>query len=312
MNISAPARQRAPRGHGIGVSLFVLALGLIYQFVGDKSFWGEWISVAPPILWVVLLLPTAIRLRSWIVATSLAAFLLFTTEWPRPWNCIAHPREEVVRLISWNIGAGNTNWVEALEQYSPDIVLVQESLEPLRIWEGFEWHEAFDPGVLTRFPTEVLSTEKVGPWTEPQLLLMEIRGKKVLVANVRLMLPSIVFQMARPFTENPLDNHRDRVRQYEKLVKLLKSSAERTGAHSIILGGDFNTPGSARSLEPLTGFLKDAWRSAACGWGATMPEFFPLSRVDQVWVSSDIHPVFVRVVRLAGSDHRGIIMDLLM
>lgn len=92
---------------------------------------------------------------------------------------------------------------QALKAYQPDIILIQEGLKPLEPWEGFTWYGTPDPGVLTRFPAEILSTEKVGPWTEPQLLLVDIRGKGLIVANVRLMLPSVIVRIVHPLSENP-------------------------------------------------------------------------------------------------------------
>ncbi len=298
----------------LGVVIFcltVLVLAITYNIVGDRTVWGAWISVVPSIIWVVLLLPTAIRLRRWLLGAFLAGFLLLTTEWPRVGGATVEP-EDTLRLISWNIGAGNTNWVESLKGYAPDIVLVQESVKPLEIWDGFRWHGSLDPGVLTRFSVEVLPTRKVGPWTEPQLLLMEIRGKRVLVANVRLMLPSVAMQLLDPLGEEPLDNYRARIRQYEKLAKLVKETAQRTQTDSIILAGDFNVPARMPSLAPFRDFLRDGWLAAGWGWGPTAPAFLPLSRVDQVWVSNDVELVSVRVLPLAGSDHRGLIVDFLL
>jgi len=66
------------------------------------------------------------------------------------------------------------------------------------------------------------------------------------------------------------------------------------------------------SLEPLRGFLEDAWRISGSGWGGTVPEFLPLVRIDQLWLSREIRPVAVRVVRLPGSDHRAVVTDLIL
>ncbi len=302
-------RVSTARAGVAALCLAVVALGLIYQFLGDKNILGAWLSIAPPIVWVVLLLPSAIRTRSWIAGALLAAFLLFNTEWPR-FRCETSTGQETIRLISWNIGAGNTNYLEPMVPYEPDIVLIQEGMKPPEIWEGFEWYGTLDPCVLTRFPAKVLPTQKVGPWTEPQLLLVEISGKSVLVANVRLMLPSAVIQMVNPFEENPIENYRARIGQYDHLAKLLQSTARETGAHSIILAGDFNVPARLPSLDPFRTFLADAWLAAGSGWGPTVPEFLPLSRVDQVWISDDIRPVCIRTVALAGSDHRGLVAEL--
>lgn len=160
-----------------------------------------------------------------------------------------------------------------------------------------------------RYPVGILPTEKVGPWTEPQLLLARIGKTKVMVANVRLLLPSVVIQAVEPFSQSPSENHQARIAQYGKLATLLKSTALRTAADAIILAGDFNVPGRMSSLQPFRGFLQDAWLVAGSGWGATMPEFVPLTRNDHVWMSEEIEIVSVRVHRLAGSDHRAVVVD---
>ena len=191
------ASPRRRLGSVIALGAFLAILAAVYAFVGDRTLWGEWISVAPPALWGVLLLPSAVRLRSFVLLGALGAFLAVTSEWPRFGAGEAFSLE-TIRVVSWNIGAGNGAWADAVMQVDPDIVLVQEGVKPVAIEDGFHWYGTLDPGTLSRFPAEVLPTEKVGPWVDPQLLLMEIRGRKVLVANVRLMLPSVVIQLVDP------------------------------------------------------------------------------------------------------------------
>jgi endonuclease/exonuclease/phosphatase (EEP) superfamily protein YafD len=289
--------------------LSVAVLAAVYTLVGDRTVWGEWIAVAPPVLWGILLLPSVVRLRSWLLLAAVAAFVLLASEWPRLGVSASAP-SGTLRIVTWNIGAGNRGWVDAVETLDPDIVLVQEGMKPARIQEGFHWYGTLDPGVLSRFPAEVLPTESIGPWTDPQLLLMDIDGRKVLVANVRMMLPSVVIQIVDPFQEKPLKNHRIRVEQYEKLARLLKTTAERTDADAILLAGDFNIPGHMPSLEPFRIFLRDAWTVAGSGRGETVPEFLPLTRIDQIWLSPEIQPVSVRVVKLDGSDHRAVLAEV--
>lgn len=289
---------------------FILALAAVYSVVGDRTLWGEWITIAPPLVWIVLLLPTAVRLRSIAFATLLLAFGAVTMEWPR-WGTSAAASEDTVRVLSWNIGAGNSEWAEAARAYEPDIVLVQEGMKPLAPWDGYHWYGTPDPGALLRFPAEALPTEKIGPWIEPQLFLTEIRGKKILIANVRMMLPSIVIQLVDPLNESPAENYRARVEQYEKLMTLIEETAAEVEADAILLAGDFNVPARMPSLDPLRSILDDAWLTGGTGWGATVPEFLPLTRIDQIWVSGEIQPTSVRVVRIEGSDHRAVIADLL-
>jgi hypothetical protein len=293
----------------VALATFVLVLTVVYTLVGDRTIWGEWVSVAPPVVWGVLLLPSVVRLRSRILLVALVAFLALTSEWPR-FGGENTKSTETIRVVSWNIGAGNATWAESVMRLEPDIVLAQESMKPVAIEDGYHWYGTLDPGTLSRFPAEVLPTEKVGPWLDPQLLLMEVQGRKVLVVNVRLMLPSVVIQLVNPLEENPVENYEARVGQYEKLAKLLQSTAERTGADAIVLAGDFNVPAETASLEPLREFLSDTWRVAGSGFGATVPEFLPLARVDQIWVSREIRAVSVRVVRVEGSDHRAVVADV--
>ncbi len=304
--------ERAAQGRKrtvFALCVFIAALAAVYAFVGDRTIWGEWISVAPPAIWGVLLLPSGVRLRSWVLLAFITSFLVLASEWPQI-GASAAPSSQTIRVVTWNIGAGNIGWAEAVKELKPDIVLVQEGMKPATIEEGFHWYGTLDPGTLSRFPAEVLPTESVGPWTDPQLLLMEIHGRKVLVANVRLMLPSIVIQLVDPFYENPSQNYRARIGQYGKLASLLESTARSTEAEAILLAGDFNVPAHMPSLAPLRRFLQDSWRASGSGWGATVPEFLPLTRIDQLWLSREIEPVSVRVVRVEGSDHRAVVADL--
>lgn len=286
----------------------IVFFGVTYLFIGDRTVWGAWISVAPPVLFALVLVPTIVRAKSWIAATLLVAFLATTTEWPR-FGTETRAAQDTLRLVSWNIGAGNSNWASAVESLEPDIVLAQESSKPVLMWDGFTWTGTPDPGTLTHLPVEVLPTEKVGPWVEPQLLLVEMRGKKVLLANVRLMLPSVVIQLVAPLEERPTENYRARIAQYEKLVALVQSTAQTTGANAIIVAGDFNVPARMQSIAPLRESFHDAWKVAGSGWGATVPEFLPLTRVDHVWMSNNIEIVSVHVRRLHGSDHRAVVVD---
>ena len=301
----SPKTRRAPF---IVVCVVIAFLGVTYLLIGDRTVWGAWISVAPPILFALVLIPAIVRAKSWIAAALLVAFLATTSEWPR-FGAETRASHDTLRLVSWNIGAGNSSWASAVESLDPDIVLAQESSKPILMWDEFTWTGTPDPGTLTHFPVEVLPTEKVGPWVEPQLLLVEMRGKKVLVANVRLMLPSIVIQLVAPFEERPVENYRARTAQYEKLVALVQSTAETTGTDAVIIAGDFNIPARMQSIAPLRESFNDAWQQAGSGWGATVPEFLPLTRIDHVWMSENIEIVSVRVHRLAGSDHRAVVVD---
>jgi hypothetical protein len=158
---TSPATPALRRPAVLALSIVAIALGLVYVFVGDSTIWGEWISVAPPVVWAVLLLPSVVRLRSWTLLAFVTLFLLGTSEWPRIGGRKAPPAQ-TIRVVTWNIGAGNKDWAQAVRRLTPDIVLAQESMKPAAIDEGFRWYGGLDPGTLSRFPAEVLESRRIG------------------------------------------------------------------------------------------------------------------------------------------------------
>lgn len=138
-------------------------------------------------------------------------------------------------------------------------------------------------------------------------------GQRLLVANVRLTLPSVVISVATLSDfGNAVRGHRERLDQFPRLVALLRTTAAAHRADAILLAGDFNTPGGMASLAPLKPLLRDAWRDGGMGWGGTMTADMPVSRIDQAWVSRGIEIVKASVRAGEGSDHRMLVVDLLV
>ena len=295
--------------------LFVLLVGTlatIYHLVGDITFWGEWITIWPSVLWAVVFLPNMLWKRTWFAIALMVIFVLTITEIPVRWKAPPTANGEKIRIAIWNV-CGNPDAISALRRYEPDIVLLQESSGPNNLWPGYHWIGSFDPGTLSRFPIKQLPTKKIGRWQEPQLLKLTLAsGRKVLLCNVRLMLPGCVLQMVTPFDENPILNHRIRVEQYQRLAEIINETSSNMGIKSVILCGDFNVPANVRSLGPIRNILEDPWKTAGVGWGGTAPEFFPLVRIDQCWISKDISATRIEVLDVKGSDHRPILVDLVL
>lgn len=290
--------------------MIAASLGLLaaYRFVGDATAWGEWLTIWPSIGWLVLLLPAALRARSVPALLSLGLLTALTVEWPR-WP--AHRAEKrALRLVVWNV-ASETGLAERVVDLEPDVVMVQESMPLRSLPAGYTWHQAFDPAVLSRLPVEPLPSRPIGPWTPPQLLLVTLATReRLLLANVRLVLPTPVVQLASFPGESGARPHQVRVEQFPRLRRLLEETAQKHGVRGIVLAGDFNTPGDARSLDALKPLLRDAWPEAGRGWGATAPAFLPLARIDQCWVSDVLVPLKLEVLARPGSDHRLLVVDL--
>jgi endonuclease/exonuclease/phosphatase (EEP) superfamily protein YafD len=316
-----------------------VAVGLIfavYQLVSDRTFWGEWIAIWPPVGWGFLFLVRAAVLRLQghsraAVATLLAtlAFLGLTTEWPpllravraAVWSTPSRARAGdavPLRVVIWNV-SGNAPLAD-IETLSPDLCLFQEigSLrEAVRrspAWTAYHVLEGFDPGTASRYPLRSLPSERVGPWAEPVVALVDLpRGRRLVVVNVRLMLPGAVSSLASPSEWGRISReHAARLAQFPRLAVFVARAMRENRADGAILAGDFNTPGGMSSVAPLGALLRDVWPIAGIGWGATMTAEMPLSRIDQCWVSSGIVPIHARVERRGSSDHRLLVVDLLV
>jgi endonuclease/exonuclease/phosphatase (EEP) superfamily protein YafD len=316
-------------------------LTVAYRVSGDTSTLGEMVTVWPPVLWTLVLLPRVLwtwlhggRREAALGALAIVAFLLLTTELtplvralratdvrrggpttPGPAGPVARADqpEDLLsfRVVTWNVAGGAP--FDELASLQPDIVFVQECGAGPALagrWDGYTWVSTLDPATLCRFPVRALPTESIGPWMAPQLLLADLPAdRRVLLVNVRLVLPAIVIAAASGDLPSLAEAHAERVAQFTRLAALVERTARRENATSVILAGDFNTPGGARSLRALAP-LRDVWPEAGRGWGGTMTAEMPLARIDQVWVSRN---VAVRSARVAGrgrSDHRALVVDL--
>jgi endonuclease/exonuclease/phosphatase (EEP) superfamily protein YafD len=333
--LPAHAGSRRRLGLGLAVASGPVAAALLlacYLWVSDRTLLGEMVTIWPPVGWGFLLLirGAVLRVRRQnriALATVLAAiaFLVSTTEWmpllrarrdPASRSAKAGAGMLPLRVVSWNV-AGSSPLAE-IESLSPDICFLQEigglgaAARQSAAWSGYHVLEGFDPGILSRYPMKRLTTERVGPWTEPLIALVELPGgRRVVVVNVRLTLPGTAETIASPSDWRAMpESHRQRIAQFPRLAALIKRTLREQQAVGVILAGDFNTPGGMASLAPLLSVAHDVWPLAGCGWGATMTAEMPLSRIDQCWVSDGIEAVSAHVERRSVSDHRLLVVDL--
>lgn len=82
-------------------------------------------------------------------------------------------------------------------------------------------------------------------------------------------------------------------------------------ATPILMFGDLNAMPVAPELQPLFARLRDGWPDTA-GTGFTYPAVQPVRRIDYVLASSHFRVVDARVPDSRASDHRPVIMDLVL
>ena len=128
--------------------------------------------------------------------------------------------------------------------------------------------------------------------------------------NVRLVAAAAIGRgYARSCTASGNRRNAAALGQFTRLRDLIRETLKRAATSSAVLCGDFNSPGGIQSGAPLRSIMRDAWPEGGRGWGATMPSWLPLSRIDQCWVTPDIEVVSA-VVRKGDSDHRRLVVDL--
>lgn len=318
----APKR---PSNAALSLSATLIAIGILHFAVGDLTWWGECITVWPTMGWLMLLAP---RLAIWahrkqwsdvrLVAGTAIVLVASTTEWTgffRSTPALGSPvGAGAFRVVSWNVAGGMP--LGELAADAPDLALLQEigGMPPPRRrhphFGAFEWLADFDPGTLSKTPVVRLPTRRVGPWQEPQVVRTSIAGRTLVAVNVRLTLPAFVIAVATLEPPSRLKKmHAERLGQFTHLRDLIAETLKREGTSSAVLCGDFNSPGGIQSAGPLRSIMRDVWPEGGRGWGATMPSWLPLSRIDQCWVTPDIEVVSA-VVRKGSSDHRRLVVDL--
>ena len=309
------------------VALAVLAV--LYWWPGDSTLPGEIVTIWPPELWAAVfaviasLVGLADRRSGMATLAAVLVFVLATSEWlplmrsrtfdgdPAP------PGSTRLRLVTWNVARSPD--LAALEPLRPDVCLFQESA-PVRgqaalspHWSGFHWAGTLDPAVFSRYPLETVEMAGIGPWAPPQAVVLDLpSGVRILVVNVRLVLPGIVRKLASPGDAIDLRSaHAERILQFRRLGEGVAARRASLGRIPAVVCGDFNTSARAASVRALHP-LADIWPRAGRGWGGTMGADLPIARIDQCWTSEGVVPLQAWVERGRGSDHRLLVADLLI
>lgn len=131
------------------------------------------------------------------------------------------------------------------------------------------------------------------PEVEPrsaQRVLIELDGGALWVVNTHLSYEST----------------KDRAAQAHAVRGLVDE-----GMGTAVIAGDFNADNDAPELSVLAD-LRDAWTECGHGDGRTHPAHRPSKRLDHILCSNGVIPSGAQVVPADASDHRPLVVDLLI
>lgn len=107
-----------------------------------------------------------------------------------------------------------------------------------------------------------------------------------------------------------LDYRADPAVRHTQVAETLRILAEDTGPR--VLVGDLNAEPAAPELAPLWEQLSDGWGKVHGDGGLTYPAGTPTKRIDYVTASPDVRFRTAAVADTVASDHRPVVVDLLI
>lgn len=336
--------QALRRAFAAAAALYALAL-LAYLALrlaaGDRWWWLAFLHNFAPYYFapLLLLLPAALLLRDRASALRLLPLLAVGALWFGPlWlpdnadSAAAAYGADRLEVVSFNILYNNPRLDDAaawLRETNADIVVLQEVVPASRrylldaLGDIYPYDDRALRGTtqltLSRLP--IVSAEEIylGRWWARRLEI-DTGSERVAVYNVHLPMPvsetrrlswlpipAAVARMA-PVELALRYDERPRNARLRALLDILEREPL-----PFIAAGDFNTSDSAVIYGELRAALRDSFREAGWGPGATwpaglgddgLPAFLPpLVRIDYVWHSAGFRALRAETGPYLGSDH---------
>lgn len=220
-----------------------------------------------------------------------------------------------LRVVSLNCAGGSENAAREVVRLKPDIVFLQEVPGEITIrkltQEVFgekgnfvrgEEAAILAPGIVTPLPGM--------PWFAVHAKVELPNGMELDVSTFRLKAPVVRADLWNPECWHV--QKADRVLRRKQLNQVLNSIEKGLDNTPSIVGGDFNAPAGDAIFHLMGPGWGDAFEEGGTGWGATMPNEWPIFRIDRIFKSSGIRVVQARTEGTKYSDHRALIVDLIV
>ncbi len=328
-----------PRRQVLGLVAALYAAFVLAWYAVDQTplaYWwaykladlfNVWLYVPVPLLAFAILISRRWRASLWL-AVPLLTFGLDYGDFLLP--KLPPPDGAPLRVMTANVVTVNdqpASLAEAVLQQSPDVLAVQELGAPMarvlaqRLRDRYPYQALYpDPsgrgmGVLSRYPIVGDSRPEMGAGTcNCQQVTIDFDGQQITLLNAHPHSPDV---KVRRLGGVPFPRGFATAETEAAVATLVRRAG--TIEQPVLVVGDLNTSDRQPSYHLIRGSLGDAYREAGWGFGYTFPAervfrltLIPLVRIDYVLHGEGWAARAARTVDLPGSDHRGVVADLVL
>jgi hypothetical protein len=224
--------------------------------------------------------------------------------------------QKVLRVITLNCSKRNTDALDEVKDFNPDVVLFQEApanryaQELAKSLFGDEGKAVsnYFCGVVARGDLKHKGGSGKPPYQQVILTLPD--GTEIDVFSIHLAHAVTRWDLWRPDAWRSYRNNR--VERRDQLNLILTQYWKTGSTRPALLGGDFNAPPADGLFDSLRPEFEDSFRKTGRGLGNTFHNRLPAIRIDQIWARNGLTPVNARVVPTENSDHRMLVCDFLV
>ncbi|MHB0914041.1 MAG: endonuclease/exonuclease/phosphatase family protein [Armatimonadota bacterium] len=220
-----------------------------------------------------------------------------------------------LRVVTLNCAGGSAEAASEVSACRPDIVLLQESPGSREVEALGRRLFGKDAGVLCGLDASILAKGRVREIkldrSSSFFVMAQVRldnGVELYVVSTRLTPPALRLDLWSP--ECWRVERENRLLRAEEVGQIARQVFRLPDDAPILLGGDLNAPVGDGAFSGFRPRLRDTFRRGGRGWGNTVLNDFPVSRIDQIWTSKHFKALSVTARKTRHSDHRMLIADM--
>lgn len=220
-------------------------------------------------------------------------------------------------------------------QYQPDLLCIQEFVYKNEIGESYlnalrnhnglnhaVWKKTEELAIFSRYPILRSEVRFFGTTNGYRYADVQIGERIIRVYNVHLRSNSISGLADKVATSKDL-REKENWNRVENIMRRFKRAAQeratqveellahvRNSPYPVLVCGDFNDIPQSYTYHQMRRNLQDAFLKAGSGLGVTYAGRIPGLRIDYIFSSSELQPLYCQRGKVSASDHRPLIAVL--